>query len=284
MKAKIREGWFLVRQHMFIAALLFIYQLIWGYFIYRLVQSAVVPLLLRYPTDDVGELSTLLFKMESQLGLSGPEVQRYLWILGGMLLLRLLISPLIQAGLLYSLQHYQSTEERIPFIRGIKTLWKSMLLLHTMRTFLMFLPAYWLLPKLYSTIMDGFHSLHLLLPGVPYIAGWIIYGWIVHHAVLYMQFGISDPEAEGRIHGTLKGLWIAVCRIFAVIGVALVLGVVHLLVFGAFTSASWFLTGLSGLILQQTYPLARSLLSMWKVCSHFRLWQSTSTRHENHIR
>lgn len=54
MKGKIREGWFLVRQHMFIAALLFIYQLIWGYFIYRLIQSAVVPLLLRYPTEDAG--------------------------------------------------------------------------------------------------------------------------------------------------------------------------------------------------------------------------------------
>ena len=65
MKAKMREGWFLVRQHMYIAALLFIYQLIWGYFIYRLVQSAVVPLLLRYPTGDVGELSTLYSKWKA---------------------------------------------------------------------------------------------------------------------------------------------------------------------------------------------------------------------------
>ena len=101
VKAKIREGWFLVRQHMFIAALLFLYQLIWGYFFYRMVQSAVIPLLLRYPDADAGELSTLLFKMESQLNLSThPEVHRYLWILGGMLLVRMLISPLIQAGLL----------------------------------------------------------------------------------------------------------------------------------------------------------------------------------------
>lgn len=83
VKAKIREGWFLVRQHMFIAALLFLYQLIWGYFFYRMVQSAVIPLLLRYPDSDAGELSTLLFKMESQLNLSThPEVHRYLWILG----------------------------------------------------------------------------------------------------------------------------------------------------------------------------------------------------------
>ncbi|CAI6086324.1 hypothetical protein PAECIP112173_04949 [Paenibacillus sp. JJ-100] len=278
MKAKIREGWFLVRQHMFIAALLFIYQLIWGYFIYRLVQSAVVPLLLRYPTEDAGELSTLLFKMESQLSLSGPEVQRYLWILGSLLLLRLLISPLIQAGLLYSLQHFNTAEERIPFIRGIQKLWKPMLLLHTIRTILMFLPAYWLVPKLYATLMDSFHSLHLLLPGIPYVAGWIIYGWVIHHAVLYMQFGISDPEGEHRIHGTLKGLWIAVRHIFMVLGIALMLGMIHLLVFGAFTSASWFLTGLAGLILQQTYPLARSLLNMWKICAHFRLWQSTSSK------
>lgn len=278
MKAKIREGWFLVRQHMFIAALLFIYQLIWGYFIYQLVQSAVVPLLLRYPTDDVGELSTLLFKMESQLNLSGHEVQRYLWILGGMLLLRLLISPLIQAGLLYSLQHFNSTEERIPFIRGIKQLWKPMIMLHTIRTVLMFLPAYWLVPILYSTLLDSFHSLHLLIPGIPYVAGWLIYGWFVHHTVLYMQFGISDPEGEGRIHRTFKGLWVALRRILAVTGIALILGAAHLLVFGAFTSASWFLTGLSGLILQQTYPLARSLLNMWKVCAHFRLWQSTSSK------
>ncbi|WP_366291936.1 hypothetical protein [Paenibacillus sp. AN1007] len=277
MKAKIREGWFLVRQHMFIAAILFLYQLVWGYFIYRLVQSAVVPLLLRYPTEDAGELSTLLFKMESQLRLSGPEVQRYLWILGGMLLLRLLVSPLIQAGLLYSLQHFNAAEERIPFIRGIQKLWKSMLLLHLIRTILMLLPAYWLIPKLYSIFMDSFHSIHLLLPGIPYAAGWIIYGWIVHHMMLYMQFGISAPGEEGSLHGMLKGLWIALTRIFTVIGIILILGMVHLFIFGVFTSASWFLTGLTGLILQQTYPLARSLLSMWKVCAHFRLWQSTSS-------
>ncbi|WP_458124846.1 hypothetical protein [Paenibacillus sp. Z3-2] len=279
MKAKIREGWFLVRQHMFIAALLFLYQLIWGYFLYRMVQSAVVPLLLRYPDPDAGELSTLLFKMESQLNLSThPEVHRYLWILGAMLLVRMLISPLIQAGLLYSLQHYNSTEERIPFVRGIKNLWKPMLLLHSIRTLLILLPAYWLIPKLYSILLDGFHSLQLLLPGIPYIAAWFIYGWVIHHVLLYMQFGISAPEGEGGAHGTLKALWIALRHLIAVIGIALLLGGVHLLIFGAFTSASWLLTGLTGLILQQTYPLARCLMSLWKICAHFRLWQSKTSK------
>lgn len=279
MKAKIREGWFLVRQHMFIAALLFIYQLVWGYFIYRLVQSAVVPLLLRYPVTDAGELSTLLFKMESQLSLSThPEVHRYLWILGAMLLLRMLITPLIQAGLLYSLQHFNQSEERTPFVRGIKVLWKPMLLLHFIRTLLMLLPAYWLVPKLYAILMDGFHSLQLLLPGIPYVALWIVYGWIIHHVMLYMQFGASAPDGEGRAHGILYALWIALRHIVSVIGIAVLLGGLHLLIFGAFTSASWFLTGLAGLILQQTYPLARCLMSLWKICAHFRLWQSKSTR------
>lgn len=271
MKAKIREGWFLVRQHMFIAALLFLYQLIWGYFLYRMVQSAVVPLLLRYPEPDAGELSTILFKMESQLGLStNSEVHRYLWILGAMLLLRMLISPLIQAGLLYSLQHFNHSEERVPFIRGIKNLWKPMLLLHTIRTVLLLLPAYWLVPKLYSLFMDGFHSLQLLLPGIPYVAGWIVYGWVIHHALLYMQFGISAPDGEGGARGTFQALWIALRQIITLIGIATLLGGLHLLVFGAFTSASWLVTGLTGLILQQTYPLARCLLSLWKICAHFR--------------
>ncbi|KGP84494.1 MULTISPECIES: hypothetical protein [unclassified Paenibacillus] len=279
MKAKIREGWFLVRQHMFIAALLFLYQLIWGYFLYRMVQSAVVPLLLRYPEPDAGELSTILFKMESQLGLStNPEVHRYLWILGAMLLLRMLISPLIQAGLLYSLQHFNHSEERVPFIRGIKNLWKPILLLHTIRTVLLLLPAYWLAPKLYSIFMDGFHSLQLLLPGIPYVAGWIVYGWVIHHALLYMQFGVSAPDGEGGARGTVQALWIALRQIITLIGIATLLGGLHLLVFGAFTSASWLVTGLTGLILQQTYPLARCLLSLWKICAHFRLWQSNSVK------
>jgi len=279
VKAKIREGWFLVRQHMFIAALLFLYQLIWGYFLYRMVQSAVVPLLLRYPDPDAGELSTILFKMESQLGLStNSEVHRYLWILGAMLLLRMLISPLIQAGLLYSLQHYNHSEERIPFIRGVKNLWKPMLLLYTIRTLLLLLPAYWLAPKLYSIFMEGFHSLHLLLPGIPYVVGWIVYGWVIHHILLYMQFGISAPDGEGGALGTFQALWIALRQVIPLIGIAVLLGGLHLLVFGAFTSASWLVTGLIGLILQQTYPLARCLLSLWKICAHFRLWQSNSVK------
>jgi hypothetical protein len=244
-----------------------------------MVQSAVVPLLLRYPEPDAGELSTILFKMESQLGLStNPEVHRYLWILGAMLLLRMLISPLIQAGLLYSLQHFNHSEERVPFIRGIKHLWKPMLLLHTIRTVLLLLPAYWLAPKLYSIFMDGFHSLQLLLPGIPYVAGWIVYGWVIHHALLYMQFGVSAPDGEGGARGTFQALWIALRQIMTLIGIAILLGGLHLLVFGAFTSASWLVTGLTGLILQQTYPLARCLLSLWKICAHFRLWQSNSVK------
>lgn len=279
MKAKIREGWFLVRQHMFIVALLFLYQLVWGYFIYKMVQSAVIPLLLRYPDPDAGELSTILFKMESQLNLSThPEVHRYLWILGAMLLLRMLITPLIQAGLLYSLQHFNHTEERVPFVRGIKALWKPMMLLHFIKTLLLLLPAYWLIPKLYSIFLDGFHSLQLLLPGIPYVAGWIVYGWIIHHALLYMQFGATAPEDQGGVKGTFLGLLLALRHIFPLIGIAVVLGGIHLLIFGAFTSASWFLTGLIGLILQQTYPLARCLLDIWKICAHFRLWQSKSSK------
>lgn len=280
MKAKIREGWFLVRQHMFIAALLFLYQLVWGYFLFRMVQSAVVPLLRRYPEPDAGELSTLLFKMESQLSLSThPEVHRYLWILGAMLLLRMLISPLIHAGLMYSLQHFEQTDERIPFVKGIRQLWKPILLLQTVRTLLILLPGYWLLPKLYAILMDGFHSLALLLPAIPYIAGWIVYGWIVHHALLYMQFGVSAPEGHEPIKNAFHALWISLRNIMTVTGIALILGVFHLLLFGAFTSLSWWLTGLAGLILQQTYPLARCIISLWKICAHFRLWQSKLAKH-----
>lgn len=38
-----------MKEQFYILILLFIYRLLWGYFLYRFVRSALIPVLLRYP-------------------------------------------------------------------------------------------------------------------------------------------------------------------------------------------------------------------------------------------
>lgn len=97
MKRAISRSWISMKEQFYILILLFIYRLLWGYFLYRFVRSAVIPVLLRYPDTHAGGsgLGRLLYYIEGQAALGAdPGVQRWLWLLLGLSLLRLLLSPL----------------------------------------------------------------------------------------------------------------------------------------------------------------------------------------------
>lgn len=114
MKRSITRGWYSMKEQFYILILLFIYRLLWGYFLYRFVRSALIPLLLRYPDTHAGGsgVGRLLYYIEGQTALgTDPGVLRWLWLLLALSALRLLCSPFIRAGLLHEL-HQERKGER----------------------------------------------------------------------------------------------------------------------------------------------------------------------------
>lgn len=191
-----KEGWALVRIRFYIVIILFLYRLLWGVFLYRLVQSAVIPLLLRYPDQGQNELGQTLFWMESQIALmDSREVHVYLWILLGATVLRILITPFIRAGIYQSL-HTDATEpQSLSFFKGMKRHGMSSLLYYTIELGLLLLPAFWVVPRLYPIVAGALQSPSYLLHLLPYAMGWMAYGWFIRQCILYMQLGTVGGHA-----------------------------------------------------------------------------------------
>jgi hypothetical protein len=269
MRTVIKEGWALVRIQFYIVIILFLYQLLWGVFLYRLVQPAVVPLLLRYPNQGQNELGQTLFWMESQIALTDNwEVHMYLWVLLGVAVLRMLITPFIRAGIYQSLHTHATEPESLSFFQGMKHHGLSSLLYYLVELGLLLLPAFRVVPKLYLIVAGALQSPSYLLHALPYVIGWIAYGWFIRQCILYMQLGTIGG------HAMLPSLLAFFRQILPAVGISLLLGAGVLLIFGLFGTAAMIWTGMLALILQQSYHFVTSLVRLWHINSQYRLWHT----------
>ncbi|CAH1226238.1 hypothetical protein PAECIP111892_05723 [Paenibacillus auburnensis] len=271
MKRAISRGWISMKEQFYILILLFIYRLLWGYFLYRFIRSAIIPVLLRYPDIHAGGsgIGRLLYYIEGQFALSGdPGVQRWLWMLLALSALRLLLSPFIRAGLLHELHQERKGERGLFFFPGMKLYGLPVLVFSLSEWFLSALPLYWLLPKMYTLLLSGIFDYKLLLKLVPYLLAWLLYLYFIRLVLLYMQFGYTA--------GT--GMFSAVLACLKVLlpstGASLLLGSGGLvtLLLGFATSLLW--PGMSALLFRQFSPLPSTLFKMWGIAAQYHLWSS----------
>ncbi|WP_019639955.1 hypothetical protein [Paenibacillus fonticola] len=270
----IRNGWSSVKRQFPSVIILFLYQLLWGVFLYRLVNSAVVQVLQRFPDPPPNELNRILFMVEGQNRLwQIPEVHHYAWILIGMIVLRLLLTPLIQAGILYGLLPDDEQATGLPLFRGMQKFGKPVALFYLLELALMIIPAYCFLPKVIdslSRLLYGNSPLPAFLISIAYVLSWLACNWFIRQTMLFVQFGYlfkgtAWPSLLLCWRHLLNGLWIS-----------FLLTAFCSAIFVIFGAVSWTWTGILALILQQIYPLFRSIFKIWKTTSQFNLWQQKS--------
>ncbi|GGA53001.1 hypothetical protein [Paenibacillus physcomitrellae] len=267
----IRSGWTSAVKQLPIAILLFLYQLLWSVFLYKIIHSAIIPVLQRYPDSGPGELSRLLFLVEGQMGLAGnSQLRLYGGLLAGMMLIRLLLTPLIRSGIYHGLLEEKDRDGAgWLFFEGIRKRWKPVSLFYVIELVLILLPAYWLVPKIYNQsipLLNGDHHAFLLTGAA--LASWGVWIFLVKKLLEYALLGwISGAGLFVSL------LWCA-RRLIQVIWISVLLGGLCLLVCSLFTAGAWIWTGMLGLILHQTYPLIGSFLRIWQTASQFHLWKT----------
>lgn len=272
----VKQGWGLVRSQFPSVIILFLYQLLWGFFLYRFVNLAVIAVLSRYPDPSPTEMSRLLYGFEAQLALQhNAAVHQYLWILLGMIGIRILLSPLLEAGILYGLLPQDSRKSGLPLFRGMKEFWKPVTLFYVVELAFLSLPFFWIGPRLLeqlpSLIRDS-HSFSSLLITGGYLLIYLIYGWLIHQVILFIKFGYLFKA------GLWTSLLICLRHMLQGILIAFVLGGFTLGIFLIFGVFSWVFTGILALVLQQTYPFIRSLFQVWNVTSQYQLWHTRSQK------
>jgi hypothetical protein len=276
MKTFMAQGWRLSLNHFHLVLLLFLYQLVWGLLIYRTMDNVVAPLLKRLPPAEMvnassGVLDSIKsqFLAEAQFQLFKTELAYpYLWMLGGLLAARILLSPLFNAGLLYSMHQRGQGSGKSSFLTGIRKKWLPVSLLYWLQTILALLPAWWLLPRGLQTALHSASASEAAAALLPGAALWLVWGALLSLLFLAMQIGTVTEE------GIWPSLWHALKRFLPYAGLTLAMWGIGLLASFTVSSLSFLWAGLVALFVHQGYYLAKTLLKVWTMASQLQCLQS----------
>ncbi|QAY67374.1 hypothetical protein [Paenibacillus protaetiae] len=269
MKTYLKQGWRLAVKHMYIIVFLFIYQLIWGFFLYRYLDSAISPLLQRWPAESPSHSAVQLFLSEAQFRLLKTDLATpYLWTLGGLLAARMLMTPVLNAGLFHSIHYAKDDNSGTRFFQGIKKSWKKIVLLYVIQAALAIAPAFWLLPRGFKLLWTSSSIQELLSQALPWAAAWLLWGFALHLISLAMQFGAVSGA------GPFKALGQALTRLIPYLAVTIAMWGISAVCGLLLTGVSLIWAGLIALILHQSYSFIRTLLKVWTVASQYECLQA----------
>lgn len=262
----VKEGFQAVRQQPVLLLFLFLYQWIWGMILYKFINTMISPLLYRFPGEELTPADTQLFLAESQFHLMKTDIsQSYLWIFLIIVALRMLITPLMKAGIYYSL-HHTELNAGYRFIHGIRKLGKRYILYYIIQTLLTFAPLIWVIPHCSPLLSNATSYSDAGLDVLPYVLAMLVYGYLIHLAMLYVQLG-KLTETHWLIM-----LFIYFKNLLPATGVALIIVLISLLVNVLVLSASMYWAGIAAIILYQVYHLPKIAFEVWGIASQYRLW------------
>ncbi|MFD2329281.1 hypothetical protein ACFSR7_08465 [Cohnella sp. GCM10020058] len=268
MNDAIRKGWETTKRHKYVLVALFLYRLLWGFFLYRFIDSVVAPILTRYPDEHpLGAAAKQLFAIEAQFRLLKTDLADHtLLLLGGMLLLRMLITPVLNAGLYYSFANAED-QGGTQVLKGIRQAWKKVSLLYGAEKLIALAPAIWLIPFGRNAYMEMPDAASWLGQMLPYAAGWTLWMLAVHLPFLFMQFSAAAGGSPWQ--GALR----SVSRLLPLLGVTILLPLLSLLGSAAVSGATLIWTGLLAIALNQAFHFVRSTIALWTAACQHRLWQ-----------
>ncbi|NIK79854.1 hypothetical protein FHS15_005021 [Paenibacillus castaneae] len=268
MKIHMKQGWQLAVKHFHLVVLLFLYQLIWGFFLYRFIDSVVSPLLRRYPSAYPSDVAREVFVTEAQFQLFKTDlITPYVWTLGGLLVIRMLLTPLFNAGLFYSLNQARN-HSGTRFLEGIRKAWKPVMLLYWIESILTLAPAWWLLPRALNTLLSSHSIPEMLQATLPGAAIWLLWGTVLHLLSLAMQFGAATGE------GILSSLWRALRNFLSFAAVSLLMWGIGVALGLVVSGLSMIWAGLFALILHQSYHFIRTLMKIWTITTQYECLQT----------
>jgi hypothetical protein len=263
----LKEGWKAALQQPFLLLVLFAYRLAWGVVLYSIVKSIIVPLLHRYPGTQVSGGQTQLFLAEGQFRLLKTDIMdSYLWLMLGLLLARMIVTPLLNAGIYYSLQQTQ-LNSGYRFFKGIRELGSSFMLYYLLQMILTLAPLYVLLPQWSQLLFTGSYK-SAIMTLLPYAAGFLMYGYILHLLFMYLQFGRASER------GWTESIGVVIHSILPIAGISLLflLGTFLFTTFAA--SAVWIWASFWAILLYQAYRLIQTFFELWVITAQRQLYST----------
>jgi hypothetical protein len=268
MKTYVINGWNRTVRHAGVIVLLFVYQFLWGFFLYRAIDGVLVPLLKRYPDPLAAKGAVELFLVEAQFRIMKTDLLvPYGLALAGLLAVRMLLTPVINAGLFHSLQH--ATKERgTAFFAGIRAAWKRVALIYAAELVLTLAPLIWLLPLARRAFFESAGWSELLWTMLPAAGAWLVWCLLIRLISLGMQFGAAAGNGMlPSLSVTFRSLPAAAAAALTVWAIGAATGLIS-------TAASMVWAGLFALILHQAQQFFRTWFKVWTYAAQYEAWQA----------
>jgi len=264
MSQRIRQGWSVTKRHFKIILLYFFYQMLWGFFLYRIVDHIVSPLLLRYPKITNQSEAIQLFWIENQFNLLKTDmITPYLWSALGLLLLRMLLTPILQSGLNYSLYAMSQGEQHTQFRKGIASCWKPMTLMYWLKNLAIIAPLAYLLRPLFTA-----HNHQAAITAVLEQSGWLWLAallWAITISALFYIMSLGIGAQLSPLNALMKGAK----HILQVLAIGIVLALIYGLISLSIHSLSILWVTFISFLLYQLLPLVRAIFKIWTISSQY---------------
>jgi hypothetical protein len=266
----LKTGFIQAWHQPFSVCALFMYNLLWGLTLYAIVRSIVVPLLHRYPGPELSREAVQLFWLEGQFQIMKTElIHPYVWWGVALLLARMLLSPLLSAGVYYSLEHME-LNAGYRFVRGIRKLVLPFLGLYIIQMLLTLAPLYILVPKVIEAYVTHASLSDVTWHLLPEMGSYLAYLFLLQTLFMYMQFGLASGKSLTAPLGVLVRNALPV----------LLLGGITLVVTVAITAlvmaSAMVWAGFTALLGIQAYRLLHMFCKMWTITSQHALWNAKS--------
>lgn len=263
----IREGFRATVRQPFLLLILFLYRFCWGIVLYKLSQSVILPLLHRYPDQAEVDAQARLFLAEGQFVLFKTDISHsYLWLLLGLLVARMILTPVLNAGVYFSLAHTEFNSG-YRFFRGIVELIRPYSLYYAIQMILTLAPLWWVLPELRDAVLGAGTITGLVKGAFPYAALMLLYGFLLHLLFLYIQLGrVTSGTLSQSIGTALRSLPLA-------LGIAALILLVSSLAAMAVLGASVYWAGFWALVFYQAYRFVQTLFSVWGIAAQQQLYR-----------
>ncbi len=272
MMKYLKHGFQTMTSQYFVLLVLWVYQFTWGLLLLHFVKSIVIPLLHRYPSGHLSTSAVQLFLAEGEFQLMKTDISHsYLWTLLGIVFIRMVLTPILNAGIFYSI-HNTGLNSGYRFFKGVKELGGIFALYYFVQVVLTIAPGYWLYPIVRKAFTTQTSYESLIMAVLPSILAFLIYAYLVHLCFVYLMLGrTAQKSMSGSIGVFLRH-----------IPMILLLSSFLLLLSGVLTSltmsASLVWAGLSALILHQIFHLLKMLFKLWAVSTQYHYFSEHNMR------
>lgn len=266
MLLRLTQGWKIAQRHPWLISMLFLYKLVWGFMMYKIVQAIIVPLLYRFPSEH-SDVAVQVFFAEAQFQLVKTNIGHIpVGIIAAIFLTRILVTPLLNAGIYYSIERDENKQIR-PFIAGVKSLGFSFVKIYSCHIILASAPLYWIIRHMAEQFntMSSLQTMSYSM--LPLCIGYWIYLYVLQLCFMYIQFG----KASGTPFVQTIAFFMRQFAPIIKLSCMLLLITVCIALFNLSFTMVW--ASFISVLLYQLYYLTKAFMNFWEISSQYAIWR-----------